>query len=90
MTNVMNSMQQVRELVDAYDELEPDWDYAPEWAQWCVVHANGLQYWMEYEPNWQRGDTGWHTSGKQENYDEVALPFGIDWRLCKWERPQGE
>jgi hypothetical protein len=79
----------LRELVDAYDALAPNWNDAPEWAQWSAVHGNGLRYWFQVEPKYSHGFTGWNHKAKRMSLDdEVELPFGLDWRLCKWQRPE--
>lgn len=78
----------IQATLAAYAQLAPDWTQAPEWAQWCVIHANGLQYWCDTEPFVDHGFTGWNWRGLQNDfYRELTLPLGIDWRLCKWQRP---
>ena len=87
-----NSARDVlHELVAAYDALAPDWSQAPDWAGWSVIHANGLRYWMEKQPSWQHGDVGWDRNGGKQEFDfdcDKSLPLGVDWRLCKWQRPE--
>ena len=81
----------VQATVAAYDALAPDWSQAPEWARWSAIHANGLRYWMEKEPSSQHGAVAWDNNcGKQEfDFDcDESLPIGLDWRLCKWQRPE--
>lgn len=79
----------IAQMIADYDALAPDWNNAPTWAQWSVIHANGLRYWMEKEPSFQNGDTSWDCDGgKQEFDDELYLRLGIDWRLCIWQRPE--
>ena len=87
----------VGELVAAYDALAPDWDSAPEWAQWYAVDANGRAVWMKRKPKcgyprnpyWENhvayipvSDYFWAVAG------EVTLADGIDWRQCLWQRPE--
>ncbi len=77
------------ELVDEYNALAPDWDESPDKAVWCAIHANGLQYWFDAEPVTTDGYNGWHNkSAWNDFYREMELPLGIDWRLCKWQRPE--
>ena len=85
----------VRQMLDAYVALEPDWTNAPEWAQWVTVFDNGKRVWWEIEPISfidYRGDYAWREKGtcmgmaKSEKTD--PLPLGVDWRLCKWQRQQ--
>ena len=79
----------VQATVAAYDALAPDWSNAPENSQWCAIHANGLQYWFDVEPVTTDGYNGWHNrSAWNDFYRETELPLGIDWRLCKWHRPE--
>lgn len=79
----------VRQMLAAYDALAPDWDESPDNAVWCAIHANGLQYWFDAEPVTTDGYNGWHNrSAWNDFYREMELPLGIDWRLCKWQRPE--
>ena len=79
----------VCKMLDAWSALAPDWSNAPENSQWCAIHANGLQYWFDVEPVTTDGYNGWHNqSAWNDFYRETNLPLGIDWRLCKWQRPE--
>lgn len=83
------AQRHLNELVAAYDALAPDWSNAPENAVWCAIHANGLQYWFDAEPVTTDGYNGWHNkSAWNDFYRETNLPIGIDWRICKWQRPE--
>ena len=86
----LEAVERLDALRKQYAALAPDWTQAPDWAQWCVIHANGLQYFCdEAEPFIQSHVIGWTPKGMlQEFYRELILPLGIDWRLCKWQRPK--
>lgn len=78
----------IRAVVDAYDSLEPTaemWTDAPSLAMWYAIDAIGEANWYEDEPEaelWRwGGEVGWSDG------DYVTIPEGIDWRLCKWQRP---
>ena len=75
-------------MIAEYDALVPDWDSAPEWAQWYAIDANDEAAWYAKEPAYD--SDGWHVIGVTNiSYCEAAsLPLGIDWRLCKWQRPE--
>lgn len=82
------AIPQVKEWLAAYDALAPDWSNAPEWAQWYAIDADGSASWFKsgrepsvYMAQWGVGD-GW------EFNQRITLPIGIDWRLCKWQRPE--
>lgn len=30
--------------------MKPDWNDAPEWAQWLAMDENGDWYWFEHKP----------------------------------------
>lgn len=87
---IMTAVDRLMELLAQFNALAPDWSEAPEWAQWCVIHANGLQYWFpESEPVALPGTVGWLSrDARSDFYRELKLPLGIDWRLCKWQRPE--
>lgn len=38
--------------------MKPDWDDAPEWAQWLAQDPDGVWYWTEREPLTRYTDTG--------------------------------
>lgn len=81
----------VRELLAAYDALAPDWSNAPEWAQWCTKFENGSVVWFENEPILAQDHTAWEDDAGgdlQRGVTDKLLPIGIDWRLCKWQRPE--
>lgn len=85
----------VRQMLDAYIELAPDWSNAPEWAQWATLFDNGKRIWWEREPETfldDRGEYAWWEKGGHTGMatSEMVspLPIGIDWRLCKWQRPE--
>lgn len=81
----------VQATVDAYDALAPDWADAPEWAQWFAIDPNGDGFWFHDEPKanewrWTNGD--WFRDVGYEKGRRVNIPLGVDWRLCKWQRPE--
>lgn len=91
------ALEEIEEMVSAYDTLAPDWTQAPDWAQWMTLFDNGKLVWWEYEPiafidskeNYAlreiNGRIGMITS------EMTSLPpLGIDWRLCKWQRPEAQ
>ena len=90
-------VETIAKLLDAYDELEPtmeQWEAYP-WAQWMTIFDNGKLIWWELEPGiriMQEGEYAWMEKdgrmGKTESGQVSPLPLGIDWRLCKWQRPE--
>ena len=64
----------VKDFIAAYNALAPDWSEAPEWAQWYSIYSDGYATWS--------GDGVGKLAGL------VELPLGIDYRLCKWQRPE--
>lgn len=74
-------------LIEAYEALAPDWTQAPEWAQWYTIDADGEACFTDIES--EIVATVWSTySGNMLLIGSVNLPIGIDWRLCKWKRPE--
>ena len=86
-------VETIAKLLNAYDELEPDWSNAPDDAKWYTIDANGAATWSEEEPFFSSvgkfPEKFWDMNG---NYyierEPVRLPLGIDIRLCKWQRPE--
>ena len=99
--DIMSTAQNhLRSLVERYDALAPNWDEAPNWAQWYSIDYHGA-FWWEREPvvdgfrYWNRLEllTGEIEYGKWDcDYlgKPPDVPIGIDWRLCKWQRPEGD
>jgi len=72
-----------------YDALAPDWTDAPEWAQWYTIDADGDGRFREHEPEIFREECRWYGIALEGHVDN-DLPIGVDWRLCKWQRPVTE
>lgn len=88
--NPLNTaVKDVKALVAAYNALAPTpemWADAPEWAQWYTIDPNGDAWLDKDEPS--TGMREWKTySDEYVVIHTVNLPIGIDWRLCKWQRP---
>lgn len=77
----------IDDTVFLYDKLAPDWNEAPDWAQWYAIDANGISYWYEHEPVFQEGDAWIELDSETLIISFIRIPLGIDWRLCKWQRP---
>ncbi len=79
------------------DPFEPDWNEAPEWAEWHAVDETGDGNWMEstpdiLEPN---SDPGvWYvTSAYADRYipsDFDGDLIGLDWRNSLRHRPEAK
>ena len=87
---------QLRSVIAAYDAQAPDWSQAPDWAKWYAIDANGSAAWYKRQPKYDEFCDKWlfgsgsylheyHWAGEK---DDIAIPLGIDWRLCKWQRPE--
>ena len=83
----------IAQLLDAYDALAPTqerWAQYP-WAQWYAIDASGSAGLFGQEPEIE--DHIWVIEWTEESELPVEamivkLPLGIDWRLCKWQRPE--
>ena len=80
------SSDALRELVAAYDALAPDWSQAPDDAEWCVIEQTGDCYWHEAEPT--PVGLSWESGTADFAGFVFVIPLGVDWRLCKWQRPE--
>lgn len=73
-----------------YDALAPDWTKAPDDAQVYAIDADELAHWFVAGHNVYTHELS-YWSGKRVSPNvimRVTLPIGIDWRLCKWQRPE--
>ena len=75
----------VQAMVAAYDALAPDWSQAPDGAEWYTIDAENQCYRHIDEPS--LFDATWDSNGMDwAGFTDV--PLGVDWRLCKWQRPE--
>ena len=92
-----NAFDLCRNVVAAYDALAPtpeQWAehpgakwYAIDTAEWRGCTSSAAFY--QDEPTPDSGD--WIVStGDVWDADDLVLPLGIDWRLCKWSRPEAK
>ena len=80
----------VRQMLDAYLSLAPDWGRAPDWAAWYIIE-NGWGIWCDGEPLTRSdGRMGWNYKNVMRTAirNSYHVPEGIDQRLCKWQRQQ--
>ena len=79
-----NVIPQLAELKSEYDKLCPKPSQFGEW-KYCIIDENShLRFFYSQldsiRVSLQRDDY----DTIRDNCDCVKLPFGIDWRLCKW------
>ena len=79
------------------DSFLPDWDDAPEWAQWHAVDEDGNRAWFEHCPFAVEPDSDVGVWYAQERTASTAAaefgPFdltGLDWRNSLRHRPYTE
>jgi hypothetical protein len=75
----------IAQMIAAYDALAPKPDAWPDGAQWYTIDAENQCYWHIDEP--ALFDWAWDSNGL-DWAGFVDIPLGIDWRLCKWQRPE--
>jgi len=85
------------DVTEAYEGLKPTpdlWAKYP-WAQWVTLSDNGRLIWWELEPEARimpNGEYAWKEKdghmGRTRAEQVNPLPPHIDWRDCKWERPE--
>ena len=86
----LNARTKLESTVIAYDTLEPDWSNAPEWSQWYFINLDCAGLWCDGEPGMYDDAIKFDLRNvDRTQFDTyVTLPLGIDWRLCKWQRPE--
>ena len=96
-SELWSSLDKIERVADAYDALAPDWANAPDGAQWVTIFDNGKLVYWECEPApriMPRGEYAWiekdGRTGMARAEQVNPLPLGIDWRLCKWQRPEAK
>lgn len=92
-SEMWSSLDEIERVANAYDALAPDWENAPDWAQWYAIDASGSAGMFGQEPEIE--DHMWVIEWTEESElpveaMTVELPLGIDWRLCKWSRPEAK
>lgn len=76
----------IAQMIAAYDALAPKPDAWPDGVQWFVIEPTGDCYWHEVEPT--AITLSWESGTADFAGFVFAIPIGIDWRLCKWQRPE--
>lgn len=92
-----SAMKAVDSIVVEYDALAPDWKRAPEWARWYAIDCHNVAFWFDapeplitYDNDSYDAPT-WANNAICKFAAHIGLlPFGIDWRLCKWQRPEAQ
>lgn len=84
-TMALEAKNYVRNVVNAYDALAPDWANAPKYAEHYAIDADGTAAWYRTEPH-IGNEPFWETSGDYKPAGGVMLPKHIDWWDCKWSR----
>ena len=75
----------IAQMIAAYDALAPKPDAWPDGAEWYTIDAENQCYWHIDEP--ALFDWAWDSNGL-DWAGFVDIPLGVDWRLCKWQRPE--
>lgn len=66
--------------------MKPDWNKAPEWANWLMMDEDGTWWWTECQPPAVgEHDTGWATGGG--DYDMAEATVEPSWRDSLERRP---
>ena len=88
----VDATEEIDGLLKSYNVLAPkaeDWAAFP-WAKWYAIDACGASYWYEYEPEVHMAI--WIVLGKDSARSApasiVPVLVGLDWRDCKWMRPE--
>jgi hypothetical protein len=76
--------QNIQEPAIGITDIRPNWEDAPEWANFCAKNLTGEWAWYEKEPSMQYGDisTKWTTDGKT-----VVVIDNTDWKDTLQQRP---
>ena len=63
-------------------KVEPDWSFAPDWAQWWGVDEYGYAFWFDDAPEpgdenvWEQ-DGKWCAFGRVQIAGRIMIPGGI-------------
>ena len=66
--------------------MKPDWNNAPEWAQWVAMDVNGHWYWYRIEPDcdWTHC---WSTELRKDLESAECFGGSPDWKKSLERRP---
>ena len=90
----IDAANRIETISAQYDALAPApemWAQAPDWARWYTVDRESCSWW-ENEPSPGDGARWTVLSTPHGRWDcdwsrRPVITPGIDWRLCKWQRP---
>tara|TARA_R110000787_G_C13443394_1_gene446725 strand:- start:4815 stop:5063 length:249 start_codon:yes stop_codon:yes gene_type:complete len=72
------------------DTIKPEWDDAPEWANWLACGPEGLWYWYQDEPRIDEALFDWdgeHGSVFEMHFPQDHPQLCEDWRATLEHRP---
>lgn len=69
----------------AVEASVPDWNDAPEWAQWVAQDSGGDWFWYEKEP--EKANFTWYSEVDTEAIFSVNGPKNPNWRNTLEQRP---
>lgn len=81
-------IERLVDAVAAFDALAPDWSQAPDWALWYAIDSGGMRVWYETEPTCYISVWDVYEGARSEIAVREPLPPHIDWRDCKFRRPE--
>ena len=70
---------------------EPDWFYAPKWANFVAQDSNGHWYWFEHEPSVCEQDREWQVDWlayRGASRSDMVYWDATDWRESLQARPK--
>ena len=84
------SVDSLAAFVSAFDKLAPDWSKAPIEANYYTISSSGLCRWHVDDPQINDVVQSWNSEYvlPPRFALHVELQDGLDWKLCKWQRPK--
>lgn len=77
------------DFVAQYDALAPDWSNAPDDAVCYAIDANGEANWYDHDVDVSQNASFWGVlMDRGSDAGFVNIRDGIDWKCCKWQRPE--
>lgn len=66
--------------------MKPDWEDAPEWANWLAQDENGYWHWYQNQPyTIEEDNPEWYNDGGK--YEVAYVPNRETWKETLEERP---
>ena len=81
---IFETIERTDDEESVFDRIQAEYDkLCPKPSEFKKRQSTECKY-SAYEDRYLFKSNSGNTWGKSMRYEAISLPYGIDWRLCKW------